>query len=168
MTKRDFFRLLIKVFTLYSVVISIFTLFPQLILLNQMLNNAEIVLVYIGCLLIVVLISYILVKYTDKIIDFLRLDKEFDDDQIIIIIGNLDTLSIFKFAIILMGGFMIVENFPKLLMDIFNEFKFRITSNPFQTHEIDYFWLGVRFLNLLFGYLLITNCKAVAKFLNKN
>ena len=78
MTKRDFFRLLIKVFTLYSVVISIFTLFPQLILLNQMLNNAEIVLVYIACLLIVVLISYILVKYTDKIIDFLRLDKEFE------------------------------------------------------------------------------------------
>lgn len=166
MTKRDFFRLLIKVFTLYSVVISIFTLFPQLILLNQMLNNAEIVLVYIACLLIVVLISYILVKYTDKIIDFLRLDKEFDDDQIII--GNLDTLSIFKFTIILIGGFMIVENFPKLLMDILNEFKFRITSNPFQTHEIDYFWLGVRFLNLLFGYLLITNCKTVAKFLNKN
>lgn len=166
MTKRDFFRLLIKVFTLYSVVISIFTLFPQLILLNQMLNNAEIVLVYIGCLLIVVLISYILVKYTDKIIDFLRLDKEFDNDQIII--GNLDTLSIFKFTIILIGGFMIVENFPKLLMDILNEFKFRITSNPFQTHEIDYFWLGVRFLNLLFGYLLITNCKTVAKFLNKN
>lgn len=166
MTKRDFFRLLIKVFTLYSVVISIFTLFPQLILLNQMLNNAEIVLVYIACLLIVVLISYILVKYTDKIIDFLRLDKEFDNDQIII--GNLDTLSIFKFTIILIGGFMIVENFPKLLMDILNEFKFRITSNPFQTHEIDYFWLGVRFLNLLFGYLLITNCKTVAKFLNKN
>ena len=92
-----------------------------------MLNNAEIVLVYIGCLLIVVLISYILVKYTDKIIDFLRLDKGFDDDRIII--GNLDTLSIFTFAIILIGGFMIVENFPKLLMDILNEFKFRITSN---------------------------------------
>ena len=166
MTKRDFFRLLIKIFTLYSVVISVFTLFPQLVLLNQMLDNIEFGLVYLGSVLLVIFLSVIMVKFTDRIIDFLKLDKGFDDENIII--GNIDTHSIFKFAIILIGGFMVVDNFPKLLMDFLNEFKFRITSNPFQTHEIDYFWFGVRFLNILFGYVLITNCKSIAKFLNKN
>lgn len=165
MTKRDFFRLLIKIFTLYSVIISTFTLFPQLVLLNQMLDNITLGLIFVGCVLLVVAFSFLLIKYTDHIIDFLKLDKGFDEETIVL--GNLNNQAIFKIAIILIGGFMIVENFPKLLMDILNEFKFRTSYQSLQGHEVDYFWLGVRFLNLLFGYLLITNCKSITKFLDK-
>jgi hypothetical protein len=165
MTKKDFFRLLIKIFTLYSVIISSFTLFPQIVLLNQMLDNVLLSFVVLGSILIVVLFSFIMIKFTDRIIVFLKLDSGFDDENIII--GNLNNIDIIKFSIIVIGGFMIVDNFPKLLMDILNEFKFKATSNNLQGHEVDYFWFGVRFLNMLFGYLLISNCKSVANFLDK-
>ncbi|MFN7043614.1 MAG: hypothetical protein ACK4M1_00335 [Flavobacterium sp.] len=166
MTKRDFFRLLIKIFTLYAVIISIFTLFPQLFLWNQIFDTVTSGLIFIGSILLLVAFSILLVKYTDYIINFLKLDKGFDEETIIL--GNLNNEAILKIAIILIGGFMMVENFPKLLMDILNEFKFKAANQYIQEgHEVDYFWFGVQFLNLLFGYLLITNCKAIAKFLDK-
>ena len=62
---------------------------------------------------------------------------------------------------------MIVENVPKLLMDILNEFKFRTANQYIQGHDVDYFWFGVNFLNVIVGYLLVTNCKPIAKFLDK-
>lgn len=166
MTKRDFFRLLIKIFTLYAVIISIFTLFPQLFLWNQIFDTVTSGLIFIGSILLLVAFSILLVKYTDYIINFLKLDKGFDEETIIL--GNLNNEAILKIAIILIGGFMMVENFPKLLMDILNEFKFKAANQYIQEgHDVDYFWFGVQFLNLLFGYLLITNCKAIAKFLDK-
>jgi hypothetical protein len=58
MTKKDFFRLLIKIFTLYSVIISSFTLFPQIVLLNQMLDNVLLSFVVLGSILIVVLFTF--------------------------------------------------------------------------------------------------------------
>ena len=94
------------------------------------------------------------------------LKYRFDEETIIL--GNLNNEAILKIAIILIGGFMMVENFPKLLMDILNEFKFKAANQYIQEgHDVDYFWFGVQFLNLLFGYLLITNCKSIAKFLDK-
>ena len=165
MTKKDFFRLLIKIFALYFVILVTFTIFPQIVLLNQMLDNILLSFAVIGSILLVILFSFLIIKFTDRIIIFLKLDSGFDDENIVV--GNLKNIDIVKFAIILIGGFMIVDNFPKLLMDILNEFKFKATSNNLQGHEVDYFWFGVRFLNMLFGYLLISNCKSVANFLDK-
>ncbi len=165
MTKKDFFRLLIKIFALYFVILVTFTIFPQIVLLNQMLDNILLSFAVIGSILLVILFSFLIINFTDRIIIFLKLDSGFDDENIVI--GNLKNIDIIKFAIILIGGFMIVDNFPKLLMDILNEFKFKATSNNLQGHEVDYFWFGVRFLNMLFGYLLISNCKSVANYLDK-
>lgn len=165
MTKKDFFRLLIKIFALYFVILVTFTIFPQIVLLNQMLDNILLSFAVIGSILLVILFSFLIIKFTDRIIIFLKLDSGFDDENIVV--GNLKNIDIIKFAIILIGGFMIVDNFPKLLMDILNEFKFKATSNNLQGYEVDYFWFGVRFLNMLFGYLLISNCKSVANFLDK-
>lgn len=167
MTKKDFFRILIKVFGLYSLILSLFSFFPQNIT-NVYFSKDDfwmLFIIFTSFLLLITLFISLLFK-TDFIIDKLKLTNSFDDDQIII--GNLDTLSIFKFTIILIGGLMIIDTFPKFLMDIINEFKLNVSNFPIKNYESNYFWFGVRFLNLLFGYLLITNCKSVAKFLNKD
>lgn len=167
MTKKDFFRILIKVFGLYSLILSLFSFFPQNIT-NVYFSKDDfwmLFIIFTSFLLLITLFISLLFK-TDFIIDKLKLTNSFDDDQIII--GNLDTLSIFKFAIILIGGLMIIDTFPKFLMDIINEFKLNVSNFPIKNYESNYFWFGVRFINLLFGYLLLTNCKSVAKFLNKD
>lgn len=167
MTKRDFFRLILKVFGLYSLVLSLFSFIPQNISnFYFMKDEVLILLAIIASFFLLIALFIILLYKTDFIIDKLKLTKSFDEDHIII--GNLTTESLYKFSIILIGGFMITSSFPNLLMDLINEFKLRISNHPISNHNSDNFWIGVKFLNLLIGYILVTNCKSIAKFLNKN
>ncbi|WP_445716711.1 hypothetical protein [Flavobacterium sp.] len=166
MTKRDFFRIIIKLFGLYSLVISLFTFVPQNIS-NLYIYKEELsfLFVIIGSFLLLIALFLFLLFQTDWIINKLNLTSNFDDDQIIL--GNLNTNSIYTFSIILIGGFMIIDNFPILLMDLINEFKLRISNYSITNHDTNYFWFAVNFLNVLFGYLLVTNCKSITKFLDK-
>lgn len=167
MTKKDFFRILIKVFGLYSLVLSLFSFIPQNFSnFYFMKDDFWYFFIIISSILLLIALFVILLYKTDFIIDKLKLTKSFDDDHIII--GNLNTESLYKFSIILIGGFMITSSFPNLLMDLINEFKLRISNHQISNHKSDNFWIGVKFLNLLIGYVLITNCKSIAKFLNKN
>jgi hypothetical protein len=166
MTKRDFFRILIKLFGLYSLVISLFTFVPQNIS-NLYIYKEELsfLFVIIGSFLLLIALFLFLLFQTDWIIDKLNLTANFDDDQIIL--GNLNTNSIYTFSIILIGGFMMIDNVPILLMDLINEFKLRISNYSIPNHDTNYFWFAVNFLNVIIGYLLVTNCKLIAKFLDK-
>ena len=167
MTKRDFFRLIIKIFGLYSLVLSLFSFIPQNFSnFYFMKDDFWYFFIIISSILLLIAFFVILLYKTDFIIDKLKLTKSFDDDHIII--GNLNTESLYKFSIILIGGFMITSSFPNLLMDLINEFKLRISNHQISNHKSDNFWIGVKFLNLLIGYLLVTNCKSISKFLNKN
>lgn len=167
MTKRDFFRLIIKIFGLYSLVLSLFSFIPQNFSnFYFMKDDFWYFFIIISSILLLIALFVILLYKTDFIIDKLKLTKSFDDDHIII--GNLNTESLYKFSIILIGGFMITSSFPNLLMDLINEFKLRISNHQISNHQSDNFWIGVKFLNLLIGYLLVTNCKSISKFLNKN
>ena len=167
MTKRDFFRLIIKIFGLYSLVLSLFSFIPQNFSnFYFMKDDFWYFFIIISSILLLIALFVFLLYKTDFIIDKLKLTKSFDDDRIII--GNLNIDSLYKFSIILIGGFMIISSFPNLLMDLINEFKLRISNSPFSNYESNYFWTGIKFLNLLVGYVLITNCKSIAKFLNKN
>jgi hypothetical protein len=167
MTKRDFFRLIIKIFGLYSLVLSLFSFIPQNFSnFYFMKDDFWYFFIIISSILLLIALFVILLYKTDFIIDKLKLTKSFDDDHIII--GNLNTESLYKFSIILIGGFMITSSFPNLLMDLINEFKLRISNHQISNHKSDNFWIGVKFLNLLIGYLLVTNCKSISKFLNKN
>ena len=67
----------------------------------------------------------ILLFKTDFIIDILKLDKGFDEEQINL--GNLTNESIFKLALIIIGGFLIIDYTPTLLFDIVNAFKSKST-----------------------------------------
>jgi hypothetical protein len=167
MTKRDFFRLILKIFGLYSLVLSLFSFIPQNISNFYFMKDEVLMLLVIFASFFLQIALFVILLYkTDFIIDKLKLTKSFDDDQIII--GNLNTESLYKFLILLIGGFMITSSFPNLLMDLINEFKLRISNSPFSNYESNYFWTGIKFLNLLIGYILLTNCKSIAKFLNKN
>jgi hypothetical protein len=95
----------------------------------------------------------------------LNLTANFDEDQIVL--GNLNTNSIYTFAIILIGGFMMIDNVPILLMDLINELKLQTSNYSIPNHDTNYFWFAVNFINVIVGYLLVTNCKSIAKFLDK-
>jgi hypothetical protein len=166
MTKRDFFRILIKIFGLYSAVITIFTYIPQNISSLYMMQDDVLIssLIVLILLLTISFFIFILLK-ADLIIDKLKLDKGFDDD--LIVLGNLTNQQIFKVSIIVIGGFLIVDYTPSFLFDIVNAFKNKATLTTIEGYNVNYFALSIGFLNLLIGFFFITNYKRIASFLDK-
>lgn len=166
MTKRDFFRLIIKVFGLYSLILSLFTFLPQNIS-NVFLYSDEIMIriVIIVSLFLILTLFYVLLFKTDYIIDKLELEKGFDNDTIIL--GDLKSEQILKLAILLIGGFLIVDYFPNFIFEMVNIFKTKASNYPIYGTEINYFNFYLSMVNVVLELLFITNYKAISNFLNK-
>ena len=166
MTKRDFFRLIIKLFGLYSMILTLFIFLPSNIS-NVLIYKEEIWFVFIilGSILLAIALFLILLFKTDFIIDKLGVDKSFDDDKIIL--GEFNNEQIFKFAIILIGGFLILDYFPNVLFEMINIFKTKSSSNSIYGYEVDYFNFIVGIINIMIGLIFITNYKHISSFLDK-
>ncbi len=166
MTKKDFFRVLIKIFTLYGLLISAISFINQLTLLGQSINDIFFLISVVGSFSVTLIFLYLVINFTDNIINFLKLDSGFDDDKIVF--GNLNNQSLYKIAIVLLGGFLMVDSFPRIIVDLVNSFKILVSNNQLVNQEADYYWGIIRVFNLVIGYVLITNASRIAKFLDKN
>ena len=91
MTKRDFFRIIIKLFALYSIILTVFSWIPSNFIYTVYDFELVPILASIGFTILAVLIYYFLINKTDAIIDFIKIDKGFDDKTIEI--GNLGSCS---------------------------------------------------------------------------
>jgi membrane-anchored glycerophosphoryl diester phosphodiesterase (GDPDase) len=168
MTKRDFFRILIKIFGLYLLILVLFSAIASNIsLLVYQIDTSFFlaVLAVLASILISVGLFLALIFKPDYIIDILKLDKGFDEEQINL--GNLTSESIFKFSIIVIGGFLIIDNVPSLLFDIVNAFKLKATFTNIEGRNVDYFQITVAVINIVIGFLFITNYKSITNFLTK-
>jgi hypothetical protein len=165
MTKRDFFRIVIKIYGLYSLIITLFTIIPR--------NFTNLMIQYTGIMILVIssvtlisvgLFLFLLFK-TDSIINLLKLDKGFDDDHIQF--GALNNENILKIAILILGGFLVVEYVPIFLLDCINAFRMKTSTFIFNEKPIDYSKLSIEAVNVLIGYLLLANYKYLSKFFDK-
>ena len=165
MTKRDFFRILIKIFGLYSLILVVFNVIPNNISNILYQFNSMMFLIIVASTLLSVGLFLVLLFNSDLIINSLKLDKGFDDEKIIL--GDLNNESIFKFALIVIGGFLIINTLPSLLFDLVNAFKSKSTLTSIEGNNVDYFQISVGVINVIIGYLLITNYKSISQFLDK-
>ena len=170
MTKKDFFRLIIKIFGLYSVISIIFSVFPS----NMGFAISQIDLIsivwQIGSLILIILLFMFLIYKPDKIISWLKLDKGFDDDRIDF--QNFNNTNILKLAVIVIGGIMLIKNIPAFLSHTLFAFKSAV-GNDIDNSVIkytslkDYIYWATSFLNILLGYLMITNYSYISKILKE-
>ncbi len=172
MTKRDFFRIIIKLFGLYALILAVFTYLPNSVIFITSQSKLIILLWIFGALALTVLIYILLIRKTDLIIDFLKIDKGFDDERIEF--GNFNTAKIIQLALILIGGFLIISNLPNFLQYTYLAFKNEASpSRLSQLEEYslgktrDYFNWGISVINLIVGYLLLTNYSEIIKWINK-
>ena len=161
MTKRDFFIIIIKLFGLLSVVTSIFSVIPSNILFALMDIDLFSVIWITVAMVIVIGLFVLLIFKSDKVVKLLKLDKGFDDERIEI--GNLNTNSIVKLAVIIIGGFLILDNIPAFLSHTLYAFKGDIVGIYYDT--MDKFNWAVNGINLVLGFLLLTNYNTVSKIL---
>ena len=161
MTKRDFFILLIKLFGLHSMVIALFSFLPNNIAFAFQQVDIVVIIWTIIVIAIVVGLFWLLVFEADKVVDLMKLGTGFTDDRIEL--GNLKSSDIVKTGTFIIGGLMIVDHIPGLLSQTFWAFKGEIVGREFNSK--DKFNLTVSVLNVLIGYLLITNLNFVSRLL---
>src|SRR5690625_7724332 len=110
MTKRVFFILIIKIFGLYSIITSLFSVLPNNI--SFVIQNIEIIGIIwlLATALIIIGLFYLLLTKADKISKLLKLENGFDEDRIDF--NGLKSLDIIKFVVLIIGGLLFVENIP--------------------------------------------------------
>ena len=168
MTHRDFFRLLIKVVGLYFFTQILFTYLPaQLGFINSVFgDNFQIVtLIYFAFLILLVIgILYFLIRFPDKIIDLFKLDKGFDRQNISI--TNFNSRNIIMLGLIIIGGFLIIENVTIFISTVYYLFRKSLDSS-FPVAEYSYLSFIIPALNLLVGGILLSFRKSIANYFEK-
>lgn len=156
MLYRDFFRILIRIVGIYVFTTLIFGVLPLLFSLTADMFYA------VFPLALSFVILYVFLRFPDKIINFLRLDKGLDNDRISI--PKFNEREIILLAMFLIGGYLIVKNFATFIIEIYYELK----SHLGYATDMDYsrtFWLS--FINILLGWVLITFRKNIADYFEK-
>jgi hypothetical protein len=168
MTKKDFFSLLIKIFGLYSLISFIFSVLPaNFIFVIQYIDAAAIVWIIL-VITVTFLIFLFLIYNPNRIVVWLKLDKGFDDDRIDF--QKFNNANILKLAAIIIGGVLLIQNVPRFLS--FTLFAFK-SSNGNELNTVnfgglrDYIHWGTSFLNILIGYLILTNYNFISRILKE-
>jgi len=162
MTNRDFFRLMIKLFGLYQFLIVVFTVLPSQfnVMFSDFFSKWITVSSFALLSILTLGIFYFLIKFPDKIIDFFKLDKGFDSEKITI--NNLSSSAILQIGLILIAGFLIVDNFAGFFSKLIYYFKMNFLPEDlrgFQNSE-DLIFSGI---NLILGFILIIFRKQIAE-----
>lgn len=174
MTKRDFFIVLIKVFGLYLIIVTVFSTLPYNIMLATGIGYVGVIWI-IAAILIVAGLLFLLLTQAGRISDILNLEKGFDEERIDF--SGLKNLDLIKFVLLLIGGFLFLENLPVFLSDTLLIFKAFVPKGFDSAYENqgtlrydrleDYtHWISSGF-NLLVGYLLISNFKKISQYLHE-
>lgn len=171
MKTKDFLRLIIKLFGLYSLVLSLFTFIPQTAgqLISDYVNWIDIVgYIFIGITMICLFLW--LTFKPDFLINSLKLDKGFDQDKIPL--DKLDSAAILKIGCVAIGGIFFLDNLAEFISGCFYMFKESIQTsiqelldtNIGRSSRVN---LIINVINLIIGYLLVTSHASIIRFLLK-
>ncbi len=163
-TKKDLFRLLIKLLGVYFLIHTGYNLFLLISMFAMDLKSSEqmiLLLVNVGFYL---LFSLFLIFLPDKIISWLRLDKSFDDNKVQF--QNLNFQKALSLMIIGIGIALIINHFMYFVIAVISLFNFSYHNTLFGTQ----FPLSTTIMkggNILIGYLLIKNNGAITRLITK-
>ncbi|MBR9845782.1 MAG: hypothetical protein GYB35_06570 [Algicola sp.] len=123
-------------------------------------------------ILVPILLFVLLIRKTDLIIDLFKLDKGFDDEQIMF--ENFDGVKIIQLALLIIGIYLIIYYLPEFLQYAFLAFKKEVTPQGIDSFvysnidtTVDYFNWAISGMNLIVGYVILSNYHRLAKWLNK-
>lgn len=160
MTNRDFFRLMIKLFGLYQFLLLIFTFLPSnlQLIFNDFFSMSSIISIVLITLFIIA-VYYVFVKNPDLIINFFKLDRGFDKNEITV--SNLNSDTILQIGMVLIGGFLIVDNLGYFISSFITYFKISYMKENFESLK-NFEALILGGVNLISGFCLIIYRKQIA------
>jgi hypothetical protein len=168
---RDFLRLLIKLFALYFLILTLFSIPTYITLLfhtsiGDDYSSLTFDIVGLTFLLAAIFgLFFYLCFNPDKIIDLLKLDRGFASTNIEF--GKMQSQTVLKLGISIIGLLLFCRNISILMTHGYRIFKRAVTVSE------DYMGGGddeilsaaIAFINMLVAFVLITNMDGLSKFL---
>lgn len=170
MTKKDLFRIILKIAGLYFLVVTLFQALPGLSIFFANTPWHSIVL-FVVVIIIFALLFAVLIFKPDAVIKSLKLDRGFDDD--VVMLKRIDFSDLLKVAIFAIGLSLIVKQLPLFITHAIFLFKLLVKnqndiSSQLQSSVLtDYVSWGVKIISLIIGYFMITNYASIARYLMK-
>ena len=151
---------MIKLFGLYQFLLLIFTFLPSnlQLLFNDFFSIGSIISIILITLFILA-VYYVFVKNPDLIINFFKLDRGFDKNEITV--SNLNSDTILQIGIVLIGGFLIVDNLGYFISSFITYFKISYMKENFESLK-NFEALILGGVNLISGFCLIIYRKQIA------
>lgn len=171
MTKKDFFRIIIKLFGLYFLIKIVFGTIANHISFAMYSPNLAGFLWLIGASIVTVALYVLLIRKVDLLIKWLKLDEGFDDEQIIF--SKLNAENLLTLGMIIIGGLLFINNIGAFLANTLMAFKSNLpginsTSLIKFTDARQYINWIIEAINIVIGFLLLTNSKRISHRIAKN
>lgn len=160
MTKKDFFRVLIKIFALYSLVQTTFYAIPSVLSYASYMNYEGLIFLAVSFAILFGFFLFLIFN-TDGIIKTLRLDKNFDDD--VIQFGRFNSYNIVKLALIIIAGLLIIENLPIIIEQIV--LFVQTNNNQFTQVSFSTSSLIIPIIKIVIAYFLLREQQLIFKLL---
>lgn len=164
---KDIYRLLIKILGIYFLVVIIGTLINPIssMIIYKMIDQ------FIWPLLFkfffAIIVFWLFFIKTDWLIRTLRIEDGNAED----LIEFKDTKKepIWDFAVVIVGGLLIVEHFPIFLSNLFYQFQTMAGQNEVTASYVTDMKIkvAVNLLGIVLGYLMITNRQRISKWIVK-
>lgn len=116
--------------------------------------------------LYIMILFYVLFK-TEKVVDRLSLYKNFDEEKIEL---NIHSSTLIKIAILIIGGMMFLDNIVPVVLNLFGYIKSlndNILIDFDHEKSISTMAFVHNLIKSLIGYLLVSNCRVVAIWVEK-
>lgn len=161
-----FWKIVIKIiglWLLFGCISIIPQFFSTLSFTNGSLNFESLLstwLMLFAAIVVYILIIRLFLFKSEWIIDKLKLNKSFTEDKIDLEIKSVTVLTI---AVIVIGGLTIIESLPSFCSTLFNFLQQKMLIKDYP----DSYWLIYHFIKIIIGYLLLTNGKRFAKYIEK-
>ncbi len=171
MTKKDVFRIILKLFGLYSIILIISEL-PALIGYFYFDQLHEDFWIHLCIILVSITFMLILLFKPDIFVNLFKLDKGFDNDLVSpsLVNGN----GITKIAMTIFAFYLIVNNISDFLTQLVFWFKSSVSRNSLESllesmspMPVNHQLLISSSVNLIIGFLLLTNRSRIAKWVDK-
>lgn len=168
MAPRTLFHIILKIlgiFFIKELLAIIAQLLSSFLYLTSSVTIPEAIWTFATTLLIVLvygLVSYFLIFKTDFVIDKLKLDKGFSQESIPL---NIHRSTIFSIAIIVIGGYMVVDEIPNFCRQLFSYFQEKRMTYGQTNPSIEYSVIsGVK---IIIGILLMTYQRKIVAFIER-
>lgn len=170
MSPKSLFIIIVRIIGLF-LLIDVLRVIPQGLKVFGMMWAADNAMAMAGVIIsgAVMVMYYFVVKYTlfntEKIVEKFSLDKNFSEEKFEL---NIHHSSIIKIAVICIGGYLFIENFAPMIIELY-------TFIQNQSQDLNTFYSDIPSYNslnlahhvvmVLIGYYMLSNSRAIVNYI---